>query len=158
MIPASRRRCYQRMFMSSWAVQSIFRPNTCRDVGLCLGKQFGSGMQMGTHRERMWNFSDSIGFMSCFVSLSISFSIAVSCLCHFKLGTATQMLFPPTCICTNPDCTKQGSLLCRKDEPRKVVLFTLGEGACLTYSIHLVCHGILFSFVQVTSSWSIYRL
>lgn len=73
----------------------------------------------------------------------------VGCLCRFELWLATRMLFPPTRICTNHDCTKQGSLLRRKDEPRKVVLFTLGEGACPTYSIHLVCHGILFSFVQV---------
>jgi hypothetical protein len=76
------------------------------------------------------------------------FFYSIGCLC-FKLGIATRMLFPPTHKCTNPDCTKQGSSLRRKDEPRKVILFTLAEGACPTYSIHLVCHGALFSFVQV---------
>ncbi|KIM75798.1 hypothetical protein PILCRDRAFT_798649 [Piloderma croceum F 1598] len=51
-------------------------------------------------------------------------------------------LFPPTRTCTNIDCPKQhtGTLLRRKDDPRKAVLFTLGEGACPTYSIHLYCY------------------
>ena len=54
---------------------------------------------------------------------------------------ATRTLFPPMRECTNFNCTKQGSPLRRKDDPRRVVLFTLGEGACPTYSTHLHCHG-----------------
>jgi hypothetical protein len=41
---------------------------------------------------------------------------------------------------------KQGTLLRRKDEPRRIVLFTLAEGACPTYSIHLHCHGVCVCF------------
>ena len=50
---------------------------------------------------------------------------------------ATRTLFPPTHTCTNPDCPKRHaeSLLRRKDDPRKVILFTLSEVACPTYSI-----------------------
>jgi hypothetical protein len=53
---------------------------------------------------------------------------------------STRTLFPPTRRCTNPECTKQHTLLRRKDLPRSIVLFTLGEGACPTYSVHLHCH------------------
>ena len=58
---------------------------------------------------------------------------------------AARTLFPPTRTCTNINCPKQhtGSLLRRKDDPRKAVLFTLGEGACPTYSIHLYCYGVV---------------
>lgn len=75
-----------------------------------------------------------------------TYVIAFSSLNSCKLCTAARTLFPPTRVCTNPDCAKQESPLRRKDEPRKVVLFTLNEGACATYSIHLVCHSTLHVF------------
>jgi hypothetical protein len=83
-------------------------------------------------------------------SIRLSFSMAGPLLMAFC--PATRTLFPPTRHCTNPECTKQHTLLRRKDLPRRVVLFTLGEGACPTYSVHLHCHGKLFRFVSLLSS------
>jgi hypothetical protein len=56
---------------------------------------------------------------------------------------AARTLFPPTKVCTNANCPKEGCKLRRKDDPHKVILFTLSEGACATYSVHLICHGVL---------------
>jgi hypothetical protein len=61
----------------------------------------------------------------------------------FNPRIATRTLFPPTKVCIDRDCAKRGSQLRRKDTPRKVILFTLNEGVCATYSIHLICHGTL---------------
>ncbi|KAJ7228552.1 hypothetical protein GGX14DRAFT_326226, partial [Mycena pura] len=47
-------------------------------------------------------------------------------------------LFPPTKQCTTPGCLNL-NLLKNKDGLRKVVLFTLSDGACATYAVHLHC-------------------
>ncbi|KAF7378197.1 hypothetical protein MSAN_00244300 [Mycena sanguinolenta] len=51
---------------------------------------------------------------------------------------SARTLFPPNKQCTTPGCMNQ-NLLKDKDGVRKVVLFTLSDGACATYSVHLYC-------------------
>ncbi|KAJ7937486.1 hypothetical protein B0H13DRAFT_1588458 [Mycena leptocephala] len=48
------------------------------------------------------------------------------------------MLFPPNKQCTTPRCLNS-KLLKDKDSVRKVVLFTLSDGACATYAVYLHC-------------------
>lgn len=56
---------------------------------------------------------------------------------------ATRMLYPPVDHCQNPLCPRPHPRLLRhKDEPRSVVLFTLGHGSQDAYSIHLYCFGM----------------
>lgn len=70
------------------------------------------------------------------------------------LHPATWTLFPPTCTCMNPDCPKQCAdlILCRKDGPHQVTLFTLSKGVCPTYSIHLYCYGAYHASTSFHSS------
>ncbi|KAJ7921546.1 hypothetical protein B0H13DRAFT_2415239, partial [Mycena leptocephala] len=51
---------------------------------------------------------------------------------------SARTLFPPNKHCTTPGCLNR-NLLKDKDGLRKVVLFTLNDGACATYSAHLYC-------------------
>jgi hypothetical protein len=51
---------------------------------------------------------------------------------------AAQTLFLPIKQCTTPGCLNS-NLLKDKDGLRKVVLFTLSDGACATYAVHLHC-------------------
>ncbi|KAJ7353282.1 hypothetical protein DFH08DRAFT_987489 [Mycena albidolilacea] len=51
---------------------------------------------------------------------------------------SARTLFPPTKQCTTPGCLNS-NLLKDKDGLRKVVLFTLSDGACATYAVHLHC-------------------
>ncbi|KAJ7884428.1 hypothetical protein B0H13DRAFT_2537394, partial [Mycena leptocephala] len=51
---------------------------------------------------------------------------------------AARTLFPPNKHCTTTGCMNE-NLLKDKDSIRKVVLFTLSDGACATYSVHLYC-------------------
>ncbi|KAK7014292.1 hypothetical protein R3P38DRAFT_2638650 [Favolaschia claudopus] len=48
------------------------------------------------------------------------------------------MTFPPTKHCTTPGCLNH-NLLKEKNGLRQVVLFTLSDGACATYSVQLHC-------------------
>lgn len=51
---------------------------------------------------------------------------------------AAKTLYPPVTACLNTQCMNT-KLLRNKDGMRKVVLFTIGDGACATYSCHRVC-------------------
>ncbi|KAJ7662582.1 hypothetical protein DFH06DRAFT_987125 [Mycena polygramma] len=51
---------------------------------------------------------------------------------------SARTLFPPMKQCTTPGCLNS-HLLRDKDGLRKVVLFTLSDGACATYSVRLHC-------------------
>ena len=53
---------------------------------------------------------------------------------------ATRTLFPPSHYCTNSKCPKSGEkMLHDKDGILQAVLFTLADGACPTYAVHLYC-------------------
>ncbi|KAG2126135.1 hypothetical protein BD769DRAFT_1668568 [Suillus cothurnatus] len=57
-----------------------------------------------------------------------------------KLGLVECMLYPPVKTCTNPDCTtwQHGTLL-KKEEQRRIVVFTHSEGAKPAWTVHLKC-------------------
>ncbi|KAG1873259.1 hypothetical protein C8R48DRAFT_593873, partial [Suillus tomentosus] len=56
------------------------------------------------------------------------------------LGLTARVLYPPVKTCINPECTawQLGSLL-KKEEQRRVVVFTHASGAHPAWSIHLKC-------------------
>ncbi|KAG1838441.1 hypothetical protein DFJ58DRAFT_749256 [Suillus subalutaceus] len=57
-----------------------------------------------------------------------------------ELGLTKRTLYPPIKICANHECAawQRGSLL-KKEEPRRIVLFTHGEGAKPGWTVHLKC-------------------
>ena len=109
----------------------------CGAAGMFFGVLFGNGMQTETQLELMQSSFSSMVCKIFYVS-PFKFHPFRGPLALTQGFEATRTLFHPTHTCTNPDCPKRHaeSLLRRKDDPRKVVLFTLSEGACPTYSIH----------------------
>jgi hypothetical protein len=54
--------------------------------------------------------------------------------------TAKHVLYPPIKICMNHECIAwQRETLLKKEEPRRIVLFTHGEGAKPGWTVHLRC-------------------
>ena len=64
-------------------------------------------------------------------------------LCFFLLFTclvSSRSLWPPTRICTNPECTRaRNGFKLQRCEAREVVLYTVARGAVPVHSIHLMC-------------------
>lgn len=68
------------------------------------------------------------------------------------------MLYPPMMHCINPDCPSRDKLLRAKGESnRKIILFTLGDGACATYHVKMSCSGKgkQFTDVRQLTNWPI---
>lgn len=65
-----------------------------------------------------------------------------------------RTLYPPVKTCTNPDCTawQHGTLL-KKEEQRRIVVFTHSEGAKPAWTVHLKCRGafvVLYVYDSLT--------
>ncbi|KAI0372138.1 hypothetical protein BV20DRAFT_1050911 [Pilatotrama ljubarskyi] len=56
-----------------------------------------------------------------------------------------RMLYPPTNVCLQPDCGRT-TLLRRNDGRRKVAVFTLDQGVCDAFSVHLYCRSCHSNF------------
>ena len=66
---------------------------------------------------------------------------------HNDIISVAKTIYPDPCICINPLCahaTKRMPM--KKEEQRRVVIFTIADGACPAWSIHLYCAS---EFVQV---------
>ena len=133
---------YPGMSKNLLEMRWIYQASMCGAAGTCFGVLFGNGMQTETQLELMQSSFSSMVCKIFYVS-PFRFHPFHGPLALTQGFEATRTLFPPTRTCTNPDCPKRHakSLLRRKDDPRKVILFTLSEGACPTYSIHLYCYG-----------------
>ncbi|KDR69915.1 hypothetical protein GALMADRAFT_76807 [Galerina marginata CBS 339.88] len=63
--------------------------------------------------------------------------------CFRRFGWKRELtcvtLYPPEETCTNPDCLRDKAKALKKAEFREIVLYTVGMGACRSYSAHLSC-------------------
>ncbi|RDX47181.1 hypothetical protein OH76DRAFT_1354889 [Lentinus brumalis] len=57
-----------------------------------------------------------------------------------KFWLCERMLFPTTQVCTNSQCINPEGLLRWKEEPKKVVLFTMADGVQEGLAVSLHCH------------------
>lgn len=58
----------------------------------------------------------------------------------FVFLTASRALYPPIMRCNNPLCTSEVKILkATSTMGRKIVLYTLEDGACATYHFKLRC-------------------
>lgn len=65
-------------------------------------------------------------------------------------------LYPPTTRCNNPLCTADDKVLKATSETgRKIVLFTLEDGACATYHFKLRCNGEFAIYMPEPSTSSL---
>ncbi|KAJ7195626.1 hypothetical protein GGX14DRAFT_376784, partial [Mycena pura] len=55
----------------------------------------------------------------------------------WRLGITSLTVYPPTDVCTNPDCPKPRIL--KRAEQRQVVVYSLTQGARPAWSVHLNC-------------------
>ncbi|KAJ7090836.1 hypothetical protein B0H15DRAFT_948600 [Mycena belliarum] len=56
----------------------------------------------------------------------------------WHLGITSVTVYPPTTTCTNWECEEIGSVL-KRAEQRQVLVYSLADGACPAWSVHLSC-------------------
>ncbi|KAG2133107.1 hypothetical protein BD769DRAFT_1354177, partial [Suillus cothurnatus] len=55
-------------------------------------------------------------------------------------GIAAHVLYPPMKMCINPEClAHQRQMLLKKEEARRILIFTQSDGVHCTWSVHLRC-------------------
>jgi hypothetical protein len=70
-------------------------------------------------------------------------------------GIAAHVLYPPMKMCINPEClAHQRQTLLKKEEARRILIFTQSDGVHCTWSVHLRCQCMLQSFVSSVRSCS----
>jgi len=59
---------------------------------------------------------------------------------YMNIFTAAKTIYPDQPCCINPLCVSATKCLpLKKEQQRKVVIYTAADGACMAWSIHLYC-------------------
>jgi len=90
------------------------------------------------------------------INLTECFQLLNLCIVSTSI-LVSRALYPPVTSCSNPLCfADDKTLRSTSKSPRKVILYTLEDGACATYHFKLHCAGkFLFNASSFPWSWKL---